>query len=153
MMYEICSLMKSGQRLVALDDTSARIVDANYIEGAIVWRIGNSQLMSETHWDCVDQLWAYMINGAIQLLECGTFETYFPDQPLLLRFVRKNDNQVEVIIGDQKYTVDCHLFIASLTDGGRDFFTTMCKRVPNRRDLWKLYLRRISELLSRSTDT
>ena len=146
MNYTIRSLIKTGNRFVPIEDVDGPVADVDYLEGAIVWKIGSVELLSESEWDLVDQLWAYIIDGTIQLLEKGRFETYFPDQPLRLAFMRQGDNEVEVVIGDRKRTVDREALIKSFADGGKRFFARMQDLVPKRNATWKRYLDRISSL-------
>lgn len=148
MNYAIRSLIKIGTHFVPVEDVTPKTVDADYVEGAIAWSVGDVHLLSETHWDLVDQLWAYMIDGVVELHESGTFETYFPDQPLRLGFIRRGANRIEVVIGEKKHIVDRELFLASLVDGGKHFFTKMQELVPNRKDTWRRYLDRIDSSLA-----
>jgi len=143
MHYAIRSLIKIGIEFVPVDDVNPKTVDTDYVEGAIVWSVGDVQLLSETHWDLIDQLWVYMIDGAVQFLESGTFESYFPDQPLRLGFIRRGSNGVEVTVGENKHIVDRQVFLASLIDGGKHFFEKMEGLVPKHKDTWRRYLNRI----------
>jgi hypothetical protein len=132
---------------MSIDDVSPPIPDVDYVEGAIVWTIQGVSLMSESQWDLVDQLWAYMIDGVIQLLDTGKFETYFPDQPLRLAFTARSGNRVEVAVGEEKNIVDREALVTSLADGGKRFFWRMKELVPKRNITWKRYLDKIEGVL------
>lgn len=76
----ICAI----QTLLRIDNEFRRIglvgakrIDPDYIEGAILWSYDGRAILSEKHWDLVDQLWAYFIDGVEAVVKSETFEHYF----------------------------------------------------------------------------
>ena len=145
MEFEIRSLLEEDGQYVPVDSAS-RIPNKTYVSGAIIWRIGNKAILTERQSDLVDQLWAYIIDGLLQLRMEGAFETYFPDQALLLRFLRVESNQCRITVGDREFSVDCTVMNESLCQGGRLFFSRMCELIPEHDHLWREYLKKIEGL-------
>jgi hypothetical protein len=143
--YEIRSLLFLNDQFMSIDDASA-IPDKHYVTGAIVWRIGNKEILTERQADLVDQLWAYIINGLEVLKKEGSFETYFPDQALLLRFIAVDGNRCIITVGDRHFTINSSLMIKSLCQGARHFFTRMRALFPENETLWKDYLSKVDKL-------
>jgi hypothetical protein len=140
MRYTIETLIKLGEEFVPVDELREGPPDPDYIEGAIVWEIDHQSLLTSRHWDLVDQLWAYIADGVDKLRHGLEFETYFPDQPLLLRFKRLNRHSIEVTIGRDRFVVHEAPFFASLTDGGSHFFSQMLKLLPQFESTWNCYM-------------
>jgi hypothetical protein len=139
MRYTIETLIKRGEEFVPLGEVRESPPDPDYIEGAIVWEIDHQSLLTSRHWDLVDQLWAYIADGVDKLRHGLEFETYFPDQPLLLRFKRLNPHSVEVTIGEDRFVVHEEPFFASLMDGGNQFFSRMLELLPQFESTWNRY--------------
>lgn len=148
MNYEIHTYLKEKSEFVPMCQAS-RPGDLDYIEGAIYWSIGSQTLMSQEHWDLIDQLWAYIVNGVRELMQSGAYETYFPDQPLRLAFRLANATSIEVEVGEMAAIVDREAFFHSLADGAERFFTAMISLVPEHQETWRAYLRHLEEIKSR----
>lgn len=73
--------------------------DADYVDGYIDLAIDGVTIMDRSAWDLVDQLWAYMVNGIEDVAAGRSFFTYFPDQPLELRFDLIEPEEVRVELG------------------------------------------------------
>ena len=139
------TLLKLDHDLVPIDSVTEPLKETRYIEGAIIWRIGRDTLLSERDVDLVDQLWAYVVDGALESARTGRSEKYFPDQPVELIFCRTGD-KVEVTVGSERHVVPYGLFHSSLKEGGNAFFSRMRLLVPEARDTWDLYLERLAQL-------
>ena len=146
MNYSINSFVKLDGEFIPIADVRAPLQNGRYIDGAMVWKIGSETLLTEYHWDLVDQLWAYIVSGACELKQCRESKTYFPDQALELIFEKLDDNTVSVIVGHDRHIVPYDLFVQSVADGGREFFTRMYALVPEGKPTWDLYLSKIDQL-------
>ncbi|GAK78498.1 hypothetical protein BSMD_003950 [Bacillus subtilis Miyagi-4] len=74
----------------------------------------------------VDQLWAYFLNLIEEAIETGKSETYFPDQPLLLKMKSiSNDMLLFEIDQKQKVLLPKLDFFESLLKNAKSFFETM----------------------------
>jgi hypothetical protein len=149
MNYLIDSLIRTGKRqFVPLSTFGGPFPDARYIYGAILWRIGDQTILSEEHCDLINQLWCYIVDGVDKVQESGSFETFFPDQPLFLSFRRVGQQSIEVKVGDVRHVVDREAFLASLAEGGQKFFSRMQTLLSERSETWTIY----ADQLKRATD-
>ncbi|KIO57074.1 hypothetical protein B4143_0508 [Bacillus subtilis] len=83
-------------------------------------------MLDVTMWDLVDQLWAYFLNLIEEAIETGKSETYFPDQPLLLKMKSiSNDMLLFEIDQKQKVLLPKLDFFESLLKNAKSFFETM----------------------------
>lgn len=110
-MITVESYIKSNDSFVKVNSKTAieLITDPFYIEGAILIRNYNQEIMGFKQWDLVEHLWSYLID-AIDELICGKQETsfLFPDQPLKMTLSTKkmSRNRLLIIIGENKYIVE-----------------------------------------------
>ncbi|MGQ8923979.1 hypothetical protein ACUUYQ_19385 [Bacillus halotolerans] len=101
-------------------------LDSYYLSGAIILKYGEQDLLDVTMWDLVDQLWAYFLNLIEEAIETGESETYFPDQPLLLKMKSISNDMLLFQIGQQQKVLLPKLdFFESLLKNARSFFETM----------------------------
>jgi len=145
-MYAVQTMLKRDGSFVPINSTEP-LVDRRYIEGAVRWTIDDQPLLTDNEWDLVDQLWAYIVDGAIEALRNGRSETYFPDQPLRLAFEVVRHDKVRVTVGERKAVVDQRDFVASLAEGARQFFSDMRALVPEGLETWTTYLQRVENNL------
>ena len=124
--------------------------DENYIEGAIEITIQQKEILSREHWDYVDQLWSYLLNGISEISEGHSFSTYLPDQPVEISFKVLDINKVEVQVNDNKTTtalvVQRDIFLKVMLEACRDFFQQLLVVAPGTKDLCKLALLQIEEI-------
>jgi hypothetical protein len=85
-MIEAMTYLWHEDESVPLETFRGRVNDPFYIYGVIDLRISGEQILSVEQWDLVDQLWAYIVDGACHLARGESFSTFFPDQPLELCF-------------------------------------------------------------------
>jgi len=126
---------------VPIEEFSGTLSDKDYIEGAIVCSINERELFQLKHYDLIDQLWAYVVEGLKKLLEGKEYDVYFPDQPLRLRFAVISPRCVEVSIGDESTRVDYDAFRSTLKHGALAFFAKMHELCPEASGTWELYQR------------
>lgn len=142
--FSIETTLRQGDQLISLKASEVDIDDPDYVEGAIIWRIGKEELLSAEHWDLVDQLWIYLVDGLPQYRESGEFSTFFPDQPLKIEFQRLDHGWTRVLVGSDRHCVPSQLFEESMLTGAREFFVEMKRLVPSKTSLWDAYIRKVS---------
>ena len=145
--YWVESYFLIDEREFLVDSFNKEIVDEYYIEGWIELTIDGKSILNRTHWDLVDQLWAYLIDGVLTLKQNGdVWATSFPDQPLEM-LITCSQNTFNIKVGENSYSVDSTIFKKAISEGGRRFFTKMLKLVPNSLDVWGNYIEKCEELL------
>ncbi|MEC1407771.1 hypothetical protein [Bacillus halotolerans] len=101
-------------------------LDSYYLSGAIILKYGEQDLLDVTMWDLVDQLWAYFLILIEEAIEKGKSETYFPDQPLLLKMKSiSNDMLLFEIDQKQKVLLPKLDFFEAILKNAKSFFETM----------------------------
>lgn len=150
--FEAKSFLKDGEgRYVEIQVWTGRLPDDDYIEGWIALSVDGQVLLDERHWDLIDQLWAYLIDGLIKSLDSGEpFECYFPDQPLKLRIHPMRWNELVFSAGAHIARTSKQSFIEAIATGGRAFFRRMISLVPAGVVTWDTYLARCEDLLARN---
>ncbi|WP_312689886.1 hypothetical protein [Kosakonia sp.] len=126
-MIEVQSFIKSEQGFVDVFAYDGTITDSDYIDGALLLRINGVELINQSMWDYVDQLWAYFTSGLLALAKGDVFETCFPDQPVTVRFTPLRE-QVLVSVdchGEVKAVVDKAEFIGEMATQAHRFFARM----------------------------
>ena len=124
-------------------------LDEYYLAGAIDLEINGTQIIDTEMWDYVDQLWAYICTMLQDLRSSGTSRTYFPDQPIELKFERLPSSLVLVSIeaGDdiRKVSVDEEGLVERLGCAAKEFFQDMNSLL--RQDRYSGELRKIDSIL------
>lgn len=83
-------------------------------------------MLDVIHWDLVDQLWAYLLNVAEEVLNSGKGETYFPDQPLKLHMKTiSNDLMLYNLDTQNKILLPKQVFFSALLTGVLAFFESL----------------------------
>lgn len=124
---------------VPIDQFSGAVPDSDYIEGAIVCQIGGCEIFNMDHWDLVDQLWAYIVQGLRKLDEGEIYETFFPDQPLRMRFEAIGPQCSKITLGGESADVDAATFRSVMKRGAVEFFSRMKEIVPESKETWSHY--------------
>ncbi|ATO30151.1 hypothetical protein RA13_20915 [Bacillus atrophaeus] len=121
-------------------------LDPYYLSGAIILKYGEQDLLDVTMWDLVDQLWTYFLNLIEETIEKEESETYFPDQPLLLK-IKSISNDMLLFEIDQKQRVLLPKldFFESLLKNAKSFFETMISVLEENCD-YEYELNKIDEL-------
>lgn len=136
---EIQSYFRTDNGFVPIETFSGPFSDKNYIEGAIVCSIGGRNLFQLQHYDLIDQLWAYIVDGLKKLRDGEDYDVFFPDQPLRLRFTVISPQCVEVSIGNATNRVDYDAFRSMLKRGALAFFAKMREVYPEASETWDRY--------------
>lgn len=131
--------LKTGDAFTLIGKYSDTITDENYVEGAIRCVIAGQTILGQEHWDLVDQLWVYIVEGLVKLSRNEVYESSFPDQPLLLRLEPVSDYCVKVTIGEKAYNVDRKAFISVMKEGAVQFFDAFKQLCPASADTWDRY--------------
>lgn len=142
----IKTLIKTGDVFCDPDEVNPADLDLDYIAGAIVWLRQGNTILGEREWDLVDQLWAYFINGMLTLLDEDSFECYFPDQPLLLRFDAEPNVRIRITIGTTSTEMPKDEFFSTLLLGAREFFCKLKSRIPSMSAACEHELQRIVQI-------
>ncbi|OPH47372.1 hypothetical protein BC351_40165 [Paenibacillus ferrarius] len=103
----------------------ANKVDLNYVCGAIYIEYNYQPIINFSHWDLIDQLWAYIIDMIEQFKSQGNASTYFPDQPIKLEFQKLNEKLMFVTLNENRYSFESSIFIEKLLDSAEAFFNVM----------------------------
>lgn len=147
-MIKISTYLKRGEEFFPLENFASSLLDEDYIEGAIELSIDGRSLLTRAEWDCIDQLWAYLVAGLASLQAGKPFKTYFPDQPIELAFspdARSGRVKVQVTINRNRNRVDVFtslpVFIKELARAARFFFEQMQELLPK-----PTYARLLSEV-------
>lgn len=120
-MNSVVTFLKTNSGFQSIDDYLGRIPDINYIEGAIVLKINNCEIIGLEQWDLVDQLWAYLLDGIERIDSGREFKTFFPDQPLLLEIKKINQELVIITVGKVKTVVPYDEFKEIIIKGANHF--------------------------------
>lgn len=138
-MTMIQTFFRINNDFVPIEEFSGTLPDKNYIEGAIVCSISGRDLFQLKHYDLIDQLWAYIVDGLGKLRDGKEYDVFFPDQPLRLRLKLISPHCVEVSIGDETNKVDYSVFRSALKNGALAFFAKMKEIYPDAKDTWRRY--------------
>ncbi|MGC6768017.1 hypothetical protein [Enterococcus sp. LJL51] len=100
-------------------------VNTNTLEGAIILKYFDEELLSFEEWDLLDQLWCYLIDMVEGYLKEGQAETYFPDQPIRISFKKLPGKQLLFTKEGKeksKWVLPEQLFLSVLLTAGFTFF-------------------------------
>jgi len=89
-MISVSTFLKENNSFVPIESDHLCIQDDDYIEGALVLCVDGEELIGLDCYDYIDELLSYIITGIDDLLDGKEFFTYFPDQPLGLKFSPKS---------------------------------------------------------------
>ncbi|NTX19954.1 hypothetical protein [Burkholderia cepacia] len=116
--------LKIKNKFVDFHAFDGEIQDPNYIEGAIELSVGGVVLLDKSMWDCVDQLWAYLTEGLVCVSRGKEFKTYFPDQPIEIKFDIRGGGVVFSVTVHEiiKVVVDRFEFVSEMKRFAIEFF-------------------------------
>ena len=89
--------MESAGGFVPVEEFVGPLQDRYYVNGAIDLAIDGIQILDVSHWDLINQLWEYFVDGLEIVCRGESFETYFPDQPLKFSIKPIRGNRVLVV--------------------------------------------------------
>src|ERR1700751_209593 len=124
---EVTTYLRSAAgEFVPAGEASVPPADKRHIEGFIRLTANHIDIIDQTMWDDVDQLWAYIADMISTLEKEGRASTYFPDQPIPLTFTRVGKGRISVSsqVGDRARSavVDEDRFISGMKRSGLEFF-------------------------------
>lgn len=132
-----------------VDACEMRPADAQYVEGAIELVADGVLILSVAEWDYVDQLWSYISDMIRSLSETAEAATYFPDQPIMLKFLRSSPGRLLVSckIGNEvrRANVGEREFLKALRVAGDAFFLKMATLLPENSESYNIARRSLAE--------
>ncbi|EMD9437018.1 hypothetical protein LGM39_21950 [Burkholderia cepacia] len=119
--------IKIKDKFVDFQGFSGNINNCDYIEGAIELCVNGVVVLDKTMWDCVDQLWAYLVEGVMCIARGEGFKTYFPDQPIEMSFGVQGGNVVVTVTVYEtvQVVVDRSEFVSEMRRLAVEFFECM----------------------------
>jgi hypothetical protein len=139
-MIFVKSYLKDGDSFYSTKEFEGKILDPDYVEGAIEITVNEVELITRKMWDYVDQIWAYIIQGLITISEGENFSTYFPDQPIELSFTPIFDENLKITVKcDESATaiVNKKDFIKSIIQAVKPFLVDLAIIVPVNAEVYK----------------
>lgn len=122
--------------------------DEQYVEGFIRLTIDGTDIISQSMWDYVDQLWAYITDMITELDREGEASTYFPDQPIKLTFQKRGAENVLVSLqaGDElrSAVVERDRLVGELRREGLEFFRVMSRLAPKNATVYLEFISKLS---------
>lgn len=133
---------------ISVEKFAGTIPDESYVEGWIDLKVDSQHILTSDHWDLIDQLWAYLVDGVTTIEhESDKWDTSFPDQPLRLALQRFPDGSLKVSLGESESTVSYRSFRNCIANGGLQFFQRLKDLMPDSSDVWEEYISRCKKLL------
>ncbi len=130
-MTYIDSFIKKGEEFVNIKEIEelADINELYYLEGAIVIKYYNKEIMGFKEWDLIVPLWSYFIDAIEEIIQGkDTASFMFPDQPVeLVLNCKKNMDVLLMTIGERTCLIEKSEFIKTLLSAGFEFFSYMEK--------------------------
>ncbi|MFP1961545.1 hypothetical protein [Lonsdalea quercina] len=123
-MMKVDSFIKNGDDFVNVNEFKGRIKKTDYIDGAILLTINYVEVMNTSMWDCIDQLWIYMLNALIELNSGKDAEFYFPDQPIKVTLNHVKNN-ILFKVGDVGVVVEKKAFMLFMANSCLNFLESM----------------------------
>lgn len=149
-MFSVRSFLKENDQFIPVIDFTGAIEDPDYIEGAIEIQLNEKFLLDCSSWDYIDQLWAYFVDGLVEVANGKEFLTYFPDQPIEVLFQpTQNHKQVNIRVKmKSEITLDGSVqyseFMEVMTIAAETFFQQMAEIVPSLQDFYKSVNQKLS---------
>ena len=76
-MTKVQTYLRIRDEFVPIDQFRGILPDTFYIEGAIVLSLNGREIFQLKHYDLVDQLWAYIVDGLHAILEGKDYDVFF----------------------------------------------------------------------------
>ena len=128
-MLKVNSYIKDKDSFIPVSRFDGEISDPRYIEGAVEIKYQNKIILPIEAWDYVDTLWSYFISGLEEVITGNKFETYLPDQPILITFKPDSNFQnISIEVGEpinQKANVEYDDFLCMMLKEAKIFFRQM----------------------------
>ena len=143
------TFIKIEDKYIPISKVKQRVPNQDYIEGAIEIIINENPILTIQHGDYIDQLWSYIWDGLIALLENEAASFFFPDQPVKMSFELINFKRVKVSVEDRKVNsevVGKSEFMTDMLDKCNEFFQYLPKFAPKLANYSQQMLQEIEEL-------
>lgn len=123
-MMKVDSFIKIGHDFVNVNEFKGKLRKTDYIDGAILLTVNYVEVMNTSMWDCIDQLWIYMLNALIELNSGKDAEFYFPDQPIKVTLNHVKNN-ILFKVGDLGVVVEKKEFMLFMAKSCLNFLERM----------------------------
>ncbi|RZK00411.1 MAG: hypothetical protein EOO46_21110 [Flavobacterium sp.] len=127
-MIKIESYIKRDNEFILIDDFTGDVEDNYYVSGAFTLTVNGKEIFDLTHWDLVDQLWAYLIQHFEDVLSGASMisKGYFPDQPLEIQvesLFKRTKLKIKLFdpIRPRQCVVETNEFIPVFCEAGENF--------------------------------
>ena len=124
--------------------------DSFYIEGALELTINGINLISIEMWDCVDQLWAYLIDGLVSVNNKKIFTCYFPDQPIKVSFLPISNINIMVSVTcnkEKKTIINKKEFLDAMQKSARHFLKYLVYIAPEEKENSERLLKELDSII------
>jgi hypothetical protein len=133
-MISVQTFMKVADALVPMAEYRGPVHDRYYIEGAIEISIDDVAVVPRAYEDYVDQLWAYLARGLVEVAAGRAFTTYYPDMPVEIT-MQPDGELVALRVGAGKQwreaTANRRQLIEAVSRAGIAFFQALTPHVPD----------------------
>jgi len=149
-MMTIKTYLKKNNQFILIENFNFPLDDSFYIEGALELTINGIDLISIEMWDCIDQLWAYFIDGLVAVKNNKTFTFYFPDQPIKVFLLPISDINIMVSVtcnNEQKTIVSKKEFLDSMQKSARDFLKYIVHISPEEKENSEKLLKELDSII------
>ena len=141
--------IQSGRNFILVNDYSGTIKDHRHIDGTIELTVNSTSLFGQDHWDLIDQLWIYIINGIESAIAGREYIASFPDSPVKLSFKlsTSSPDKIEMTVGKQSIIHNTQELVNALLDGAEDCLKEIGRIIANanfyQREIQKIHQIRI----------
>ena len=152
-MIELTTYVFADRSYQPIAAVHGSLADPDYIKGVIELSIDGQEIITRAEWDLVDQLWAYLVNGACELAAGRSFSTRFPDQPIELSFTLEPEG--DAVIVELRYPgigrpanarVGRRALIDAIAGAAEPVFRKLLELAASNRDGYESVLRQIDGL-------
>jgi len=148
-MIFVQSYFKNKDSFIEYDKFDSKIDDSDYIQGAIELKINDVEIINKSMFDYIDQLWAYIVDGLVDVSQRKDFYTYFPDQPIKFSINYLYGDMIKVsLICDNEVnaTIDKNIFIKCISSHIKNFMTKMKYIAPNNIDIYEDMINKLDSI-------
>lgn len=121
-MIEIRTYIKSGDEFYDVFTFEGPLDDVDYIDGALELTINGVNLINKEMYDYIDQLWAYISEGLVNLFNGKSYKVFFPDQPIEIEFLPIKNDGVLISIYNNKIFYNKNDFLNVMSKHAKSFF-------------------------------
>lgn len=148
-MIFVQSYLKNKDNFIVYDEFDSKVDDSDYIQGAIELKINGVEIINKSMFDYIDQLWAYIADGLVDVSQRKEFYTYFPDQPIKFSINYLHGDIIKVsLICDNEVNgiIDKNIFIKSISSHIKSFMMKMKYIAPNNIDIYEDIINKLDSI-------